>query len=285
MATPGIVANTHSTSTRTATIIMIVTAIITTATIITHAATITAIKAFTTNRPSTVIGARVATARTSRPAVGTRAAAAVTDATPAAGGGGWFGGPWGGRGGDADDSFGGDGRHFARGRKVTADDLQLMLLGLLEQNPSHGYELIKALGALSNGFYTPSPGMVYPALTYLEELGYATVEQEGSKKRYHLADPGRAHLDANRERLSVMFNKLKHVARKMDWMRQAWSGEPRAAAGNDEDAAGWIDEFVHARQAIRHALLQRTDASPAEQRRIAAILRRATEEITGKDCA
>lgn len=201
------------------------------------------------------------------------------------GGGGWFGGPWGGRGGDADDSFGGDGRHFARGRKVTADDLQLMLLGLLEQNPSHGYELIKALGAMSNGFYTPSPGMVYPALTYLEELGYATVEPEGSKKRYHLADPGRAHLDANRERLSVMFNKLKHVARKMDWMRQAWSGEPRAAAGDDENAAGWIDEFVHARQAIRHALLQRTDASPAEQRRIAAILRRATEEITGKDAA
>ena len=158
-----------------------------------------------------------------------------------------------------------------------------MLLGLLEQNPSHGYELIKALGAMSNGFYTPSPGMVYPALPYLEELGYATVEQEGSKKRYHLADPGREYLEANRERLSVMFNKLKHVARKMDWMRQAWSGEPRPAA-DEEDASGWIDEFVHARQEIRHALLQRTEASPAEQRRIAAILRRATAEITGKSC-
>jgi len=200
----------------------------------------------------------------------------------AGGGGGWFGGPWGGRGGDADDSFGGDGRGWGRSRKVSADDLQLMLLGLLEQNPSHGYELIKALGALSNGFYTPSPGMVYPALTYLEELGYATVEQEGTKKRYHLAEPGRAHLEANRERLSVMFNKLKHVARKMDWMRQAWSGESRAAPAEDENATGWIDEFVHARQAIRHALLERTEASPAEQRRIAAILRRATEEITGK---
>ncbi|MEE9942279.1 MAG: PadR family transcriptional regulator [Achromobacter xylosoxidans] len=218
------------------------------------------------------------------PATGTRAAAAATDAMPAAGAAAGSAAHGAAAGGDADDSFGGDGRHFARGRKVTADDLQLMLLGLLEQNPSHGYELIKALGAMSNGFYTPSPGMVYPALTYLEELGYATVEQEGSKKRYHLADAGRAHLQANRERLSVMFNKLKHVARKMDWMRQAWSGEPRAAAG-DEDAAGWIDEFVHARQAIRHALLQRTDASPAEQRRIAAILRRATEEITGKDPA
>lgn len=201
------------------------------------------------------------------------------------GGGGWFGSPWGGRGGDADDSFGGDGRGWGRSRKVTADDLQLMLLGLLEQNPSHGYELIKALGTLSNGFYTPSPGMVYPALTYLEELGYATVEQEGTKKRYHLAEPGRAYLEANRERLAVMFNKLKHVARKMDWMRQAWSGEPRPAAADDDAAAGWIDEFVHARQAIRHALLERTEASPAEQRRIAAILRRATEEITGKSCA
>ncbi|KAG0919831.1 hypothetical protein G6F31_020964 [Rhizopus arrhizus] len=87
-----------------------------------------------------------------------------------------------------------------------------MLLGLLEQSPSHGYELIKALGTLSNGFYTPSPGMVYPALTYLEELGYATVEQEGAKKRYHLAEPGKAHLEANRSRLTLMFNRLERRA-------------------------------------------------------------------------
>ncbi|KAG1453732.1 hypothetical protein G6F57_015663 [Rhizopus arrhizus] len=99
----------------------------------------------------------------------------------AASGGDWVSGPPAGRG-DAD-GVGGDGRGFTRGRRVSADDLQLMLLGLLEQSPSHGYELIKALGTLSNGFYTPSPGMVYPALTYLEELGYATVVQEGAKKR------------------------------------------------------------------------------------------------------
>ncbi|KGD90544.1 PadR family transcriptional regulator [Achromobacter sp. RTa] len=194
--------------------------------------------------------------------------------------GDWFSGSPDGRG-DAD-GFGGDGRGWARGRKVSSDDLQLMLLGLLEQNPSHGYELIKALGALSNGFYTPSPGMVYPALTYLEELGYATVEQAGAKKRYHLAEPGRAHLDGNRERLSLMFNKLKHVARKMDWMRQAWSGQPRATGPEGEDTAtGWLPEFVEARQALKRALLERTDATPKEQRRIAAILARATEEITG----
>ena len=202
----------------------------------------------------------------------------------ASAGGDWFSGSPDGRG-DAD-GFGGDGRGFTRSRKVSSDDLQLMLLGLLEQNPSHGYELIKALGALSNGFYTPSPGMVYPALTYLEELGYATVEQEGAKKRYHLAEPGKAHLDANRDRLTLMFNKLKHVARKMDYMRQAWSGQPRATVPEGEDArTGWLPEFVEARQALKRALLDRTDASPAEQRRIAAILARATDEITGKSGA
>jgi DNA-binding PadR family transcriptional regulator len=198
----------------------------------------------------------------------------------ASAGGDWFAGSPDGRGDP--DGFGGDGRGWTRSRKVSADDLQLMLLGLLEQNPSHGYELIKALGALSNGFYTPSPGMVYPALTYLEELGYATVEQAGAKKRYHLAEPGRAHLDGNRERLTMMFNKFKHVARKMDWMRQAWSGQPRSTGPEGEDTAtGWLPEFVEARQALKRALLERTDANPKEQRRIAAILARATDEITG----
>lgn len=199
--------------------------------------------------------------------------------------GDWFSGPPDDGRGDAD-GFGGDGRGFTRGRRVSADDLQLMLLGLLEENPSHGYELIKAFGALSNGFYTPSPGMVYPALTYLEELGYATVEQDGAKKRYHLADAGKAHLDANRQRVALMFNRFKHIAKKMDWMRQAWSGEPRSVGPEGEDArTGWVPEFVEARHAMRRALMERTDASPAEQRRIAAILARATDEINGKPCA
>lgn len=199
--------------------------------------------------------------------------------------GDWFSGPPDDGRGDAD-GFGGDGRGFTRGRRVSADDLQLMLLGLLEENPSHGYELIKAFGALSNGFYTPSPGMVYPALTYLEELGYATVEQDGAKKRYHLADAGKAHLDANRERVALMFNRFKHIAKKMDWMRQAWSGEPRSVGPEGEDArTGWVPEFVEARHTMRRALMERTDASPAEQRRIAAILVRATDEINGKPCA
>ncbi|CAM3757374.1 PadR family transcriptional regulator [Bordetella flabilis] len=182
--------------------------------------------------------------------------------------------------GHSGDDDAGDGHGWTRGRKFGADDLQLMLLGILEKNPSHGYELIKALGGLSNGFYTPSPGMVYPALTYMEELGYATVELEGSKKRYHLSDAGRAHLDANRDRLALLFAKLKHISRKMEWMRRAWSGEPLQTGPEGEDlATGWVPEYVQVRQALKQALMQRADASPTEQRRIAAILARALADI------
>src|SRR5512144_1736182 len=65
---------------------------------------------------------------------------------------------------------------FRSGRKLGADHLQLVILALLEEKPRHGYEIIKALEERSGGFYSPSPGTIYPALTYLEELGYASVE-------------------------------------------------------------------------------------------------------------
>ncbi|PXW22927.1 PadR family transcriptional regulator [Paraburkholderia caballeronis] len=188
------------------------------------------------------------------------------------GGPGWGDGPGGfGFGGDRDD--------FGRGRKFSSDDLQLMLLALLAERPSHGYELIKALDSRSNGFYSPSPGMVYPALTYLEELGYVSVQVEGNRKRYELSAEGRAHLDANRERADLMLAKLTHVARKMDLMRRAFAGEDAP----DPAEGGWVPELIDARRALKHALVRRTDASPDEQRRIAAILARATAEIEQND--
>ncbi|OZI75120.1 PadR family transcriptional regulator [Bordetella genomosp. 12] len=178
------------------------------------------------------------------------------------------------------------GAELTRGRKVSAEDLQLILLALLELNPSHGYELIKAVGALSNAYYTPSPGMVYPALTYLEELGHVTVEPQGSKKRYHLAPQGLAYLTAHRAHAELLLEKLRHIGRKMEWMRQAWSAEPRETGPQGEDlATGWLPEFVETRQALRHALLRKSGASPAEQRRVAAILRRATQEIENTPCS
>ncbi|WP_310631287.1 PadR family transcriptional regulator [Paraburkholderia sp.] len=169
----------------------------------------------------------------------------------------------------------GDGDGFGRGRKFSSEDLQLMLLVLLAERPSHGYELIKALDARSNGFYSPSPGMVYPALTYLEELGYVSVTLEGNRKRYELSDEGRQYLDANRERADLILAKLTHFGRKMEVMRRALAGE------DPSDGTGWVRELIEARRALKRALLRRTDVAPDEQRRIAAILARATQEIEG----
>ena len=73
-------------------------------------------------------------------------------------------------------------------------DLRLVLRTLLAERPSYGYELIKALEDRSGGFYSPSPGMVYPALTWLEEVGYAAVTAEGSKKLSAITDAGRDYL-------------------------------------------------------------------------------------------
>ena len=66
--------------------------------------------------------------------------------------------------------MGGDG--MPGGRKLGSADLQLLLLALLAERPAHGYELIRTLEQRSGGFYAPSPGMVYPALTFLDEIGH-----------------------------------------------------------------------------------------------------------------
>lgn len=170
----------------------------------------------------------------------------------------------------------GFGDDMPRGRKFSSEDLQLLLLALIEQQPRHGYELIKALSEHSNGFYSPSPGMVYPALTYLEEIDYATVETEGSRKRYALAAAGREYLQSQRERVDLILGKLKHMAHKMDSVRRAFAGE---AVDENSELDGWLPELIKARYAIKRALYARQMPDAAEQLRVAEILQRAAEEI------
>ena len=79
-----------------------------------------------------------------------------------------------------------------------------------------------------------------------------------------------------------MLAKLAHIARKMDLVRRAFSGESAPEDAGNGDTTGWLPEFIEARRALKHALLLRDNAAPDEQRRIAAILRRATTEIEGK---
>jgi len=171
--------------------------------------------------------------------------------------------------------FGPGGRAFwAGGRKLASGDLQLVLLALLAERPSHGYELIKALEERSGGFYTPSPGMVYPALTWLEEVGYASVAAEGAKKLYSITDAGRAYLKDNHEAAQAMLAQLEFIARKMGRVREFFGGF-------DEEEAADSHELDTARRELRAALRDKRGASQEEKSRIAAILKSAAAQIRG----
>ena len=185
--------------------------------------------------------------------------------------GAWFSGGAGGRG------YGWHG--FRAGRKLGGDDLQLVILSLLADKPYHGYEIIKALEERSGGFYSPSPGMVYPALTYLEEIGYALVESEGAKKLYRITDEGRAHLEQNRRTVDAIFAQLAWVGAKMEHVRRVFAGDHSHGGEGDDRPRGWGSELYKARNKLRAALATMSDASDEEQRRVADILERAAREI------
>ena len=189
-------------------------------------------------------------------------------------GGGRFSGHGHGRG------FGGGDDDFSRGRKFSSDDLQLLLLDLLVDAPRHGYELIKLLETRSNGFYTPSPGMVYPALTYLEEIGYTVVTAEGNRKRYALNEQGRRYVESNRERLDAIWAKVNFFAQKMGLVRRALAEEE--AASDDEQAGRHaLRALMEARAKLKEQLMSCLHASQEEQLRIAGVLERAAAEIAG----
>ncbi len=185
--------------------------------------------------------------------------------------GGWF----------ADDGDLG-GRGFGRGRKLAAADLQLLILALLAEKPRHGYEIIKALEERSKGFYIPSPGMVYPALTYLEEIERATVETEGTRKRFHLTDLGRAYLEEHREETDALLAQFNRAGERLEHLRRIM----RSSQGHDEaegkEGGRGSKTLMRARHALKSALAEKWNASPQEQERVAEILTRAAQEISGR---
>lgn len=91
-------------------------------------------------------------------------------------------------------------------------DLKVLVLHILAGQPSHGYEIIKAVGELVGGDYSPSPGTVYPTLNLLEDLGYAEADaREGGRKQYRLTDAGRAHLAEQQDALQRVLDRLSAV--------------------------------------------------------------------------
>ena len=170
---------------------------------------------------------------------------------------------------------GGPGGDFPGARRLSSQDLQLVILALLAEKPAHGYELIKIIEERSDGFYTPSPGVIYPALTYLEEVGHSSVAQDGGRKLYSVTAQGEAHLAENRSTAEAILQALSRIGRRMDEVREAFAG----VGDLDADAS---DELHRARHNLKRALRSRHGGDAVEARRIAAILDRAAAEILGK---
>lgn len=122
------------------------------------------------------------------------------------------GGPGGGQGGGRGFGDDGDGRI---GRFLMQGDLRLLVLALIEKEPRHGYEIIKYIEDMTYGFYAPSPGVVYPTLTYLEEAGYVVAEADGNKKRYVITDEGRKYLEENRSFAATILDRLSEFAERI----------------------------------------------------------------------
>lgn len=166
---------------------------------------------------------------------------------------------------------------FRAGRKLSSGDLQLLILALLAREAAHGYELIRKIEDISGGFYVPSPGMIYPALTYLDEVGQASCETDGNKKLFRITDEGRTALDADRAGAERILDDLSRIGSKMDAVRDVIAGRGQAC-GDDPEAHGH-DALDVARLAIKTSLFHKRGCSPQEAARLANILLRAVDDI------
>ena len=192
----------------------------------------------------------------------------------------------------ADGWMGGPGMRAAR--VLASGDLRLLILALLNERPRHGYEIIKALEEHASGMYTPSPGMVYPALTYLEEMGHAELEAEGSKKLYRITEAGAAYLKEHRRAADETLEQLARFGRRMAQFRRRFAEDDEEAdefasdRHNHDDRHHHHDEwrrvrseFRNLRDDLRAALREKIGETIEEKDRVFAILRCAIDEIRG----
>ncbi len=189
------------------------------------------------------------------------------------------GGPGGPRGG-----WGDWGDSLRIGRMLASGDLRLIALYLIEQQPRHGYDLIKAIEEKTAGIYVPSPGVVYPALTFLEEAGYVTSVAEANKRLYTITDEGKTHLADNRAAVETTLAHLARIGEQFAKVKTHWEEAERnfheAPPRPDRDMDDVAPEVNEARKALKQAIKDAAkNRDPHNQRRLADILRRAAEEI------
>jgi len=193
-----------------------------------------------------------------------------------------------GRRGEFFDRFGGPGGPGMKpGRLLTSEELHLIILALIWEKASHGYEIIKEIEKRSSGIYTPSPGMIYPALTYLEEASFAVSEADGAKKRYRITAEGSAHLAENREQVDNLLSRLAHWGERIshfqdqmaeeEEVNERWGGSPK-----DQQRREWREikaEFHDIRRELKSAIFEKLSASFEEKKRVLGVLKRAIHEI------
>ena len=178
---------------------------------------------------------------------------------------------WGGRGrgwrnwgGDWGDDWGGWGGKRGRRRQFDSAELRLILLKLIADQPRHGYDLMRAIEELSGGEYVPSPGVLYPTLTLLNDMGF--IEQagaEGARKAFAVTEEGRAHLEEKAEEVEALFARLEGLGSRQ---RMA-DGTPVARAVKNLLSALWhrvtredlSDERLHAIAAILDEAAQKIE--------------------------
>ena len=120
-----------------------------------------------------------------------------------------------GPGGEDADSGCGKGRRHGHergrgGRKRLFDygELRLLILSMIQKKPSHGYEIIKGISDRFNGQYTPSPGVIYPTLSWLEDMGYIRISAiEGGRKQSAITADGQAFLAANMQLVEDLLSR------------------------------------------------------------------------------
>ena len=179
--------------------------------------------------------------------------------------------------------FGFGGRHgfgggdmIRAGRMLATGDLRLIALALIAEQPRHGYEIIKVLEEKTSGWYSPSPGIVYPTLTYLEEAGYVTAQAEGAKKLYTITDEGRAYLDQNRDFVDAVLERLGAIGNKIARMR-------RRLGRDDEDdhrRGGRLPPLLRAAlENLREVAGERLENDADAEAKLVEILARAAQEL------
>ena len=189
-------------------------------------------------------------------------------------GGGWAAG----RGWRRRRRFGRGGKHglgggdmVRAGRMLASGDLRLIALALIAEQPRHGYEIIKVLEEKTSGWYSPSPGIVYPTLTFLAAAGYVTAPTERAKKLYTITDEGRAYLNENRDFVDAVLERLAAIGNKIARVRRRF--------GVDEDD-GRLPLLVRAAlDNLREVAAERLDRDADAEAKLVAVLARAAQDL------